>query len=403
MLLKIAWRNIWRNKVRSLVVIISISLGILAGLVLMAFSVGMNNTRTRDMLNTYISHIQIHAQPYKREAKVAHFIKDPESLKRKLKNEPDILNYSMRTLSSGMASSANAVQGVMIQGVDPDEEASVTSIHEKIVAGNYFEKSRRNPVVIGKALSKKLKVDINNKIILTFQDRNNDIVTAAFRINGIYKTANSKYDEAAIFVNRNDLQSLLGDSIIHQVAIITAGLDHVDNVKEQLKIKTDQLAIEGWKEVSPDLGYADDMMATSLYIFITIILLAMAFGILNTMLMAVLERTRELGMLMAIGLNKFKVFLMVMYETIMLSLVAGPSGLLLSYWLNNMLANTGIDLSTWGQGMESFGISAMVYPELETQFYFTVSLMVIIMAILSAIYPAYKAVKLKPTESMRTI
>lgn len=403
MLLKIAWRNIWRNKVRSLVVIISISLGILAGLVVMAFSVGMNNTRTRDMLDTYISHIQIHSTAYNKEAKVAHYIEDPQKLETELEKEQNITGFSMRTLTGGMASSANGVQGVMIQGIDPDKEAQVTTLHNKIIDGHYFENTRRNPVIIGGALAKKLKVKINSKIVFTFQDRHNEIVSAAFRINGIYKTTNSKYDEGFVFVDRNDLQNLLGDPLIHEVAIMTTGLEAVDQVKNSLKNRTDDLAVEDWKEVSPDLGYADDMMAMSLYIFISIILLAMAFGILNTMLMAVLERTRELGMLMAIGMNKLKVFLMVLYETIMLALVAGPTGLLLSFWINDLLADKGIDLSAWGEGMEAYGISSMVYPELETQFYFTVAVMVVIMAILSAIYPALKAVKLKPTESMRTI
>lgn len=403
MLIKIAWRNIWRNKVRSLVVIISIALGILAGLFTMAVSVGMNNSRTRAAINTYISHIQIHSPEFKKEQRVNHTIIDYPDIEGILNAQN--VEFSSRVVITGMASSANGVQGVFIQGIDPAQEQRVSDIKEKIVEGSYFENTRRNPVVIGSALADKLKLKLNSKLVLTFQDVNENITAAAFRINGIYDTYNSKFDESAIFVARDDLQNLLGLSAnqVHEIALIAPNLEQVEIVQEDLLSYLPDQVVESWDEISPDLGYADEMMATSLYVFIGIILLAMAFGILNTMLMAVLERQRELGMLMAIGMNKVKVFGMVLYETFFLAIIAGPLGLLVAYFLNSYFQSVGIDLSLWGEGMESFGISSMVYPELEGDYYLTVAIMVMTMALLSAIYPALKAVKLKPTETMRTI
>lgn len=384
-------------------VIISIALGILAGLFTMAVSVGMNNSRTRAAINTYISHIQIHSPEFKKEQRVNHTIIDYPDIEGILNAQN--VEFSSRVVITGMASSANGVQGVFIQGIDPAQEQRVSDIKEKIVEGSYFENTRRNPVVIGSALADKLKLKLNSKLVLTFQDVNENITAAAFRINGIYDTYNSKFDESAIFVARDDLQNLLGLSAnqVHEIALIAPNLEQVEIVQEDLLSYLPDQVVESWDEISPDLGYADEMMATSLYVFIGIILLAMAFGILNTMLMAVLERQRELGMLMAIGMNKVKVFGMVLYETFFLAIIAGPLGLLVAYFLNSYFQSVGIDLSLWGEGMESFGISSMVYPELEGDYYLTVAIMVMTMALLSAIYPALKAVKLKPTETMRTI
>ena len=401
-LLKIAWRNIWRNKVRSLVLITSIALGIMAGLATIAMSFGMNNSRTRDAIDTYISHIQIHVPQYKDDLKLSHHINQPAKVEEALAAE-NITAYTPRTITTGMASSANSIKGVQIVGIDPGSEALVTSIHKKIKAGHYFEETRRNPIVLGEQLAEKLKVKINNKVVLTFQDVNNEIVAAAFRVNGIYKTSNSKYDESVIFVDRNDLNTLIGENLIHEIAIMTPSLDHIDPAISSLEHQFPNLSVEKWSEVSPDLGYADEMMATTVYIFIGIILLAMTFGILNTMLMAVLERKREIGVLMAIGMNKLRVFGMIVYETIFLALVAGPTGLVLAWGLNNYMGQKGLDLSDYGEGMEAYGISTIIYPELEKSYYFTVAIMVVIMAILSSLYPAWKAVKLKPTESMRTV
>jgi ABC-type lipoprotein release transport system permease subunit len=163
------------------------------------------------------------------------------------------------------------------------------------------------------------------------------------------------------------------------------------------------LQTETWQEIAPELGYADEMMKQILYIIIGIILLALSFGIINTMLMAVLERKRELGMLMSVGMNKTKVFTMIVVETLFISLVGGPLGVLLGFVTITYFGSAGIDLSVVGKGLEEFGISTMIYPKLESSFYLNVTIMVMIAALLASIYPAIKALQLKPAEAVRAI
>ncbi len=140
-----------------------------------------------------------------------------------------------------------------------------------------------------------------------------------------------------------------------------------------------------------------------MYVFVGIILLALGFGIVNTMLMVILERVKELGMLMAVGMNKLKVFTMVVLETIFIALIGAPIGMLLGYLTTAYLNRVGIDLSRWSKALEEFGMSDLVRPTLDNETLITIAIAVIITAILASIYPAFKAIRLKPVEALRKI
>ena len=157
-----------------------------------------------------------------------------------------------------------------------------------------------------------------------------------------------------------------------------------------------------WKELAPDAGMMADIMQFYYYMIMGIIFFALAFGIINTMLMAILERVKELGMLMAIGMKKLQVFTMIMLETIFLTLTGSVVGMALGGLIINITGKTGLNFSSVEEGFEAMGWSAIVYPDIEISFFFGVTLMVIIVAILSSIIPARKALKFKPIEALRT-
>jgi putative ABC transport system permease protein len=404
MIIKIAWRNVWRNTLRSGVVIASIALGIWAGLFVISISAGLNEQRTKDALDTYISHIQIHSPDFVKDNNVEYRIEDIETVRQDLENEPGVRSFSERVVLSGMVSSSTGGYGARITGVIPEHERNVSTMHEKIVEGEYFDGIKKNPIVIGRKLAEKLNVGMKKKVVLTFQKENGDIVAGAFRVAGIYKTSNSKADEMNVFIRAEDANRLLEESAgFHEVAVMVNDLEDVEAVADTLGSELSNLSVRSWREVSPDLGYADEMMMQMLYIIIGIILMALSFGIVNTMLMAVLERKRELGMLMSVGMNKTKVFFMIVIETVFISLVGGPIGVVMGYVTVSYFGHRGIDLSIVGKGLESFGISTTIYTSLEPAFYLNVSIMVIVAAILSSIYPARKALQLKPAEAVRAL
>ena len=178
--------------------------------------------------------------------------------------------------------------------------------------------------------------------------------------------------------------------------------ENVDSVKETITGISPGNAVNSWKELAPDAAMMNDYMIMYYFIFIGIVLFALAFGIINTMMMTILERTRELGMLMAIGMNRKKVFSMIMLETIFLTMVGAIAGMLSGWAIVGALGNSGIHFSTWGEGFEAIGFAARVYPEITPSFFLIITIMVVFTAIISSIWPARKALKLIPVEALRT-
>lgn len=401
----VAWRNIWRHKIRSVVVILSIAIGLWAGTFMMAFSWGMYQQYMRETVETQLSHLQIHHLKFEEEDReVRHILQNSTAILDYINKLDGVRAATARTISSGMVSSPTTASGININGIFPETENNVTQLASRVIKGKYLDTAGRNVIMIGEKLAFKLKVKLKNKIVLTFQDINGEIVAGAFRITGIYRSKNTALDEMNVYVHSSDLGHLLGaGKSVHEIAVLLNDDNKAESVKEKLGNIFPGLSIKTWKELSPELELVINSFNEYMYIFVGFILLALTFGIVNTMLMAVLERMREIGMLMAIGMSRMRVFFMVILETIYLSLIGGPFGLFIGYITIRWTGSSGIDISMFSEGLSAYGFSSIVYPELETGYYLPLTLMTVITAILSAIYPAIRAVRLKPAEAIRKI
>jgi ABC-type lipoprotein release transport system permease subunit len=242
-----------------------------------------------------------------------------------------------------------------------------------------------------------------SRLTLTFLDKDNNQVGALFRLTGLYDIANSMFEKNTVFVRNSDLKKLTGmaERDYHQLVVRVINVDQTDEIADLLAQKLPDLEVMTWKKIQPELAMMTDMVSQFYLIFGIIILAALAFGIINTMLMVVLERTRELGMLTAIGMNKKKVFSMIMLESVFLSLIGAVTGMIISYILVRITGNTGINLAQAAEGFEALGYSAIVYPKISAGFFGIVTILIIITGILSSIYPAVKALKLNPVEAIR--
>lgn len=404
MLISISWRNIWRNKVRSLVIIFSVALGIFSGVIAGAFFKGMADQRIEKVIKTELSYVQIHNPGFEQTSDFANFISNAEEIQNKVSKIPNVTGVSRRISIQSMAASAETASGVLISGIFPEDEINVTNISSKLIDGKYFEGISRNPVVIGKKLAEKLNVRVRSKIIITIQDMDNNITSGAFRIAGIYSTNNNMFDESNIFVRFSDIQKLTGfpENAAHEIAININDNENLAGILTSVKdITGNKLDVKTWKELSPEMNYLTEAMDMYMYIFIIIILMALLFGIINTMLMVVMERTKEIGMLMAIGMNKGKVFSMIVLESVLLSLTGGIVGIIIGAVSSKYGETHPIDLSMWAQGYEQLGYDAFVYTKLDPNMLINVTVLVIITGVIAAIYPAYKALKNDPADALR--
>lgn len=403
MLIKIAWRNVWRSKVRSGVVILAIALGLWAGIFMMGFSWGMYEQRINYAIQNEVGHFQLHHPDFKENNDIKYVIPQSEEVFTKLESDNKIKSYAPRTIVMGMIASANATTGVKISGVFPEKEQNVSHLSDKLIEGDYFESIKRNPIIISKKTSEKLKLGLRSKVVITFQNQNGDITAAAFRIAGIYQSDNAKVDELNVYVKSSDLQKIIGIDAIHEVAILINDNKKLDTIVAEYQSSFPNILVQSWKKLMPEMEFATDTFDQAMGIIFGIIMLALAFGIINTMLMAILERTRELGTLMAIGMNKTKIFIMIVLETIYLTTIGAPFGLFIGWLFIKYFGIHGIDLSVMKEGLSSFGMGSVVYTNLDSRYYLQIMMQVIVVALLASIFPARRALKLNPIESIRKI
>lgn len=397
---KIAWRNIWRNKTRSIIVIASIAFGLVAGLFASSLVRGLMEQKVNNVVENEIAHLQIHAPHFREDFEVTQSIDQAEDILQTLQQDSSIKAISSRLVTMPMLATSQGNTAIKLMGVNPEEEKQVSQLSNLIIEGKYLEGIKRNPILIGKKLADKYKLKLRSKVVITLQDTEGEITSAAFRVAGIYETENVVYDQMNAFVRKTDLQKLLNTNAhtAHEIAILLKDFQQADAVATAYQEKYKHLEILPWLDIAPGMRYMMKIIGYYTYIIVGIILVALLFSIINTMLMAVLERIKEIGVLMAIGMNKSKVFLMIMLETIGYAIIGGTLGLILSILIINYFGKNGLDL---GNTYTDAGFSSIIYTFLSLKEYVTVSLMVFFMAIIAAIYPALKALKLNPVEAIR--
>ena len=391
---------------RSGVVVTAVSLGVFAGVFTMAFMRGMANDRLESAIKTETSHIQLHNPEYLNVNDIENFFPDSDRKMKEIRGLTGVESVSRRLIINSIISSAEKGGGVRLIGVEPDNEKKVTNLNEKIINGNYLEPLKRgDPIVIGEKLAEKLAVRTGSKVVLGMLDIDGQPFYHQFRISGVFQTPSAPFDEFTAFVRYEDLLTMtrLPENAAHEIAIYTTSEDMSGEVADRLKSMYPELSVQEWFEIMPELGYLTASMDFYMYIFILIILLALGFGIVNTMLMVVLERIKELGMLMAVGMNKTRIFLMIMLETVFLSLTGGVIGIFLGAAFSKYFHARGMDLSgLYKEGLEALGWDTVVHTEIHVDMVVIVTLLVILTGIAASVYPALKALKLNPSEAIRT-
>ena len=405
MITKLAWKNIWRNKVRSGVILGAIALGLFAGTYLSSFMSGWMISTVNDDIASHLSHVQIHDTAFTANGDINAFFSG-ETIAATVARSGLPVALTRRLKISGMLASANNAMGVAVKGVHPEEEKSVSTVWRYIPdsLGTFLPDGGRMPIVISRKIADKLKAGVKSKLVFTFQDIGGEMQSVAFRVSGIYKTTNGMFDEGNVFVRYADIAGYTGlpEGAVHEIAVTVADLETCENIAPQLKDMFSDMNVRDWGEINPTLRMSltwTDMVAV---ILLAVFLFALSFGIINTMLMAVMERTRELGILGAIGMSKGRIFRMIMLETVFLTLAGSIIGIVLGAAAIIPSMKNGIDLSFLMSDLfEDYGYGSTVYPVLSVEMFVEITAMVVLAGILSALYPARKALKLKPLEAIR--
>lgn len=402
MLIYLSWRNIWRNKIRSAVIMSSIALGMVAGVFIIALYYGMGNSRLKIAIEHEVSHIQVHHRDFKPDFKPGFSFQADKTVEA-IRNIPGIKSVSVRSVASGMIANAGSANGVMIYGITPDDENDTRALASFVKSGNYLDTSAHGQVLVSTRLARKMNLKSGSKVVLTFTDLQDNIASGAFRVRGLYQSENAPLDEMQIFILKKELDAQLGMAEqAHEAAILLENDAGLEVAASGLQAALPDCTVETWKQLSPETDLVISSLDSYSMIFIVIILMALSFGIVNAMLMAVLERAREIGMLMAIGTSKMRLFTMILLETIFLTVAGAPFGLFAGWLIILWFEKHGIDFTAMaGETMSRFGYAQIIYPELPFHSVVYTLVLVFFTALLSAMVPAMRVLRLNPAEAIR--
>jgi len=410
----LAWRNLWRHKRRTIITLSSIAIGF--GLTV--FSIGMQDSGHNNMVDNAINmgdgHITIQHHEYLNSPANHRFIPNGKTLLNNLQHEKIAAQIVPRISLQALASTAHNAVGAAIQGITYDTDPLRDLLEKKLIDGNWLSPEKTNGIIIGEGMARKLKAKIGSKIVTVTGKKGGDSESHLARVQGIYKSGIDELDKYLIISTLDYATQYLvaegGDAQQQPLTRIAIFLDDDKTMKKwktilEGKYISPEITVLDWEEMLPQLIQyivIDDLGA---YIMQFIILLVIVFGIINTVLMGVLERTREFGLLRALGMSKRYLVTMVLLETLLLSCMAVIIGWLAGGSIHLYVATYGIDFSAMipeGTTFAGTFMDPIVYSELSMERVFQLTIIVFTATLASGIYPAIKASRIPPIEALRT-
>ncbi len=404
---KMAWRNIRRNLRRTLITLSAITFGLAAMIAFFGFTDGFHAQFVENTVKAYTGHIQIYRSGYHDDPQLNRSIANASEIIKKLKREPALDTYAERVEVQGLISTAENSYGVLIRGIDPGAEVKITGIKERIIKGEYLNEGKGRGVLVGYRLAEKLNAEIGDKIVLMVQAADGSLTAELFRLQGTFRIGSIELDSSFAIVTLKDAQalSLLGNKIT-EIAVMLKSPGDVLPVSKRLKesLVPSGYEVYTWEELMPALQEMIDIDNIFMYLILLVILVVVSLGILNTMLMSILERTREFGIMMAVGTSPRNVIMLVMLESFFIGLIGMISGAGIGIGINRIISIKGFDLSSWGGATEFFAIlDPVIYPETDLVNVLWSCAAVFLTALVVSIYPAIRAARLRPVEAMHHV
>jgi ABC-type lipoprotein release transport system permease subunit len=299
--------------------------------------------------------------------------------------------------------SPRANVGVQVVGIDPAREARVSVLADSIVSGDYLDGQHRK-LLLGEKLANRLHVEVGDKLVLSVQDVHGEMTGEAFRVGGLFRTASRDLDRGSIFLRIDEGKQLFGlGEAISELVVIADQRRRVDDLKTAIEAKlSGDFEVRTWEEMQPLLVYFVDLFDQMGWYVYGAVFVAMAFGIANVLLMSVYERIREIGILMAIGMGPRRLVAGIVIESLLLTLLGVVIGLAigaLSVWL----LRDGIDLSRWAEGLTAYGVGTKIVPVIRSKDLIIPTLVAVATAVFASLWPALRAVRIRPADAVRHV
>lgn len=403
---KIAWRNITRNRARSFITISAVTIGLASLIFLKGFVEGADRQMVENYTDLLIGQIQIHKAGFQKNMGLDKTIGNTDTITSAFKNIPHITAFAPRIKNYSLISSAESSSGILLLGIDPDAEKKISNLHKRLRQGKFLGEGDNNKIIIGKGLAENLKLELGDKAVIMGQASDGSVAAAAFEVAGILEAGAEEIDKGLALITLKAAQDLLVlDNKVSEIVVKSSSLDFIDDITAALKERINQKKYEvlNWKEVSPMVYQWLQFDEAFTNLILVIVLIVVASGILNTVLMGVFERIREFGIMLALGTKPRQIIIMVATESFLLGFFGVILGTLLGTGLILFFASYGINLSVISHALNSFYIGSIIYTRLNVVSIALYAAVVLLVSILISIFPAIKASRLSPIEAIRHI
>jgi len=402
-----AWRNVWRNPRRTGLTVAATVFAVVLVMFSVAMAAGTHEKMIEDSVRVNSGHVQVAGPGYLDKRTLEQFVLYDDELVRRIDSTPGVEGQAPRVLSFGLLSRDSSTRGVAVVGIDPSREASVTTLPGRVREGAFLSRDGRREIVIGERLAAILGAAIGDELLLYGIAYSLETAYDLFRVVGIMKLPEANMDRSLAVVSLRDAQEFfVYGQRVSEVAILAGDSDGVPALAAALRgaIPVTTAEVHTWREEMPELEQLIFLDDAGMYIMLAILVVVVGFGILNTILMAVLERRREFGVVKALGLRPGAIFRVVYLESMMLALVGLGIGLALAfplvlYFQANPITLTGNAV----EAMELFGIEPQATWKLKPLNPVGSVLTILVVALVAALYPALKASRGRPVDALRSL
>jgi ABC-type lipoprotein release transport system permease subunit len=403
-LLRLAWRNLWRNHRRTSIMLMAIVLGAWAMIFMTALMRGMVTEVIKDGISALPGHVQVHHPGYRDDPSIANLVPVSDTELKARFADADIRQWATRVRVPAVITSEYDSRGLTLLGVDPEMERGMTFVDYDAVEGRFLESAADPGIVIGKKLARTLNTELGKRVVLMSQDPDNDIADRGFRIVGLFNANVTAFEEAYVFAGKTTAQKMLriGDQV-SEVVVLGEDYRDVEGVFQETERLVDgSLSVERWYELDTYLGSMLGVMDGFVFVWIVVIFLALSFGLVNTLVMAVFERVREIGLMLALGMRPINILGQIVIESLMLLAMGLAIGTALS-WATVQPIKDGIDISIVGEGLDMWGMSSTLYPELLLSDVILANVVVLVLGFLASLSPAWRASRYQPIEAITKV
>jgi len=406
-LVAIAWRNLWRHKRRSLITATAMAVAVAMCMSLIAFTDGMYGKMFEIMVDQQLGHVQIHHPDYPGTRQLLDTIPDAEATIEAIEGVQGAVGATGRLNGFALLGGAKKSTGAQLQGLEPARELPLTHVDQRIVEGRYLADEPGKEIVLGTGLAEDLALGIGDEVVGFTQSADGSLGNDLYTVVGLSSTGNAAMDKGGAWMHLADLQELLVlPDQVHNITVLSMDADELGPFTERLEeVVPEGIEVQAWSEASPQTAELMGMQSFASLIMLGIVFAVASFGVLNTMMMSVFERTRELGVLKAIGLRPRQMVSMVLWESVFLAALAGTIGLVFGGLLDLLVVFVGFDMSAGSpDGFEIMGVrlDPVIYGEVTPFSLFAPITALVVVSVLASIWPAWRAARLQPVEAIRT-